>query len=101
MNASSESTIRVDPSGGLPSEKRGDLIGRYKLLEIIGEGGMGRVWAADQIEPIRRKVAVKVIKLGMDTWNLDQGQLYFFRRGTAPTNGLKIKTPVGSAVIRG
>src|SRR5262245_43114450 len=49
------------------SEKRGDWIGRYKLLEIIGEGGFGVVWLAEQEEPVRRRVALKVIKLGMDT----------------------------------
>jgi WD40 repeat protein len=40
---------------------------RYKLLEQIGEGGMGVVWVADQLEPIRRRVALKVIKPGMDS----------------------------------
>lgn len=45
----------------------GQTIDRYKLLEKIGEGGFGVVYVADQIEPIRRRVAVKVIKLGMDT----------------------------------
>ncbi|HWX22821.1 MAG TPA: WD40 repeat domain-containing serine/threonine-protein kinase [Candidatus Binatia bacterium] len=49
------------------SEKAGDRIGRYKLLEPIGEGGCGIVYLAEQAEPIRRKVALKVIKLGMDT----------------------------------
>jgi serine/threonine protein kinase/DNA/RNA endonuclease YhcR with UshA esterase domain len=48
-------------------EKPGDRIGRYKLLERIGEGGMGSVWVAEQTEPVRREVALKVIKLGMDT----------------------------------
>jgi hypothetical protein len=49
------------------SEKAGDRIGRYKLLEKIGEGGCGIVYMAEQTEPIRRRVALKVIKLGMDT----------------------------------
>jgi serine/threonine protein kinase len=48
-------------------EKPGDRIGRYKLLEQIGEGGCGIVYMAEQEEPIRRRVALKVIKLGMDT----------------------------------
>jgi serine/threonine protein kinase/tetratricopeptide (TPR) repeat protein len=50
-----------------PTEKPGDRIGRYKLLEQIGEGGCGVVYVAEQQEPVRRRVALKVIKLGMDT----------------------------------
>ncbi|MEO7299032.1 MAG: serine/threonine-protein kinase [Verrucomicrobiota bacterium] len=49
------------------TEKPGDRIGRYKLLEQIGEGGCGVVYMAEQLEPVRRRVALKVIKLGMDT----------------------------------
>src|SRR5204863_1392452 len=49
------------------SEKPGDKIGRYKLLEQIGEGGCGVVYMVEQLEPVRRRVALKVIKLGMDT----------------------------------
>jgi hypothetical protein len=49
------------------TEKPGDHIGRYRLLEKIGEGGCGMVYMAEQTEPIRRRVALKVIKLGMDT----------------------------------
>jgi hypothetical protein len=49
------------------TEKPGDRIGRYKLLEKIGEGGCGVVYLAEQAEPIRRRVALKVVKLGMDT----------------------------------
>jgi serine/threonine protein kinase len=48
-------------------EKPGDRIGRYKLLQQIGEGGCGIVYMAEQEEPLRRRVALKVIKLGMDT----------------------------------
>jgi serine/threonine protein kinase/WD40 repeat protein len=48
-------------------ELPGTRIGRYKLLEKIGEGGCGVVWMAEQSEPVRRRVALKVIKLGMDT----------------------------------
>ncbi len=50
-----------------PAEKPGDLIGCYKLLEQIGEGGCGVVYMAEQEQPLRRRVALKVIKLGMDT----------------------------------
>ena len=49
------------------TEAPGDLIGRYKLLEKVGQGGMGEVWSADQSEPVKRRVALKIIKLGMDT----------------------------------
>ena len=49
------------------SEGPGTGIGQYKLLEKIGEGGMAVVYMAEQMQPIRRKVALKIIKLGMDT----------------------------------
>ncbi|MFH1882645.1 MAG: serine/threonine-protein kinase, partial [Planctomycetota bacterium] len=49
------------------TEGPGTVIGRYKLLEKIGEGGMAVVYMAEQEKPIRRKVALKIIKLGMDT----------------------------------
>jgi serine/threonine protein kinase/WD40 repeat protein len=48
-------------------EGPGAVIGRYKLLEKIGEGGFGAVYAAEQKEPVKRRVALKLIKLGMDT----------------------------------
>jgi serine/threonine protein kinase len=49
------------------TERSGDRIGRYKLLQKIGEGGMGVVYMAEQEEPVRRQVVFKIIKLGMDT----------------------------------
>ena len=59
-----EGTVAIS----LPAtEKPGDRIGRYKLLQQIGEGGCGVVYMAEQDEPVRRRVALKVIKLGMDT----------------------------------
>jgi serine/threonine protein kinase/tetratricopeptide (TPR) repeat protein len=58
-----------EPAGewALPSERVGSTIGRYKLLERIGEGGFGVVYMAEQQHPVRRKVALKVIKPGVDT----------------------------------
>ena len=56
-------TSTQDPLG----EQPGARIGRYKLLEQIGEGGFGVVWMAEQEEPVRRRVALKIIKPGMDT----------------------------------
>ena len=53
-----------------PSEKAGDLIGHYKIREKLGEGGCGVVYVAEQTDPVRRRVALKVIKLGMDTRNV-------------------------------
>ena len=61
--ASVEVTLDESPL----TEGPGTKIGRYKLLEKIGEGGMAVVYMAEQQEPIRRKVALKIIKLGMDT----------------------------------
>jgi len=51
----------------LKPEEEGEMIGPYKLREQIGEGGFGTVWVADQEKPVRRRVALKIIKLGMDT----------------------------------
>src|SRR5262249_10776839 len=49
-----------------PEPRGGARAGRYKLVEPIGEGGMGTVWMAQQVEPVKRAVAVKLIKAGMD-----------------------------------
>ena len=60
--------LEPDPrSSDLGAEKQGDKVGPYKLLQQIGEGGFGVVWMAEQTAPITRKVALKVIKAGMDT----------------------------------
>ncbi len=56
-------TSLVPPMGDLP----GDRIGNYRLLEQIGEGGMGLVFMAEQSQPLRRRVALKIIKPGLDT----------------------------------
>ena len=52
---------------GTLHEKAGQQIDRYKLLQLIGEGGFGAVYMAEQREPVQRRVALKIIKLGMDT----------------------------------
>src|SRR5207249_4154546 len=51
----------------VPVENPGTLIGPYKLLQQIGEGGMGLVYMAEQAEPVERRVALKIIRPGMDT----------------------------------
>jgi serine/threonine protein kinase len=56
-------TRAPDPDGS----STGTIIGPYHLLQLIGEGGMGQVWLAEQKQPVRRRVAVKLIKVGMDT----------------------------------
>jgi tetratricopeptide (TPR) repeat protein len=56
-----DTTATLEPASGTR------IAGRYKLLEPIGEGGMGEVWMAEQRAPMQRKVALKIIKAGMDT----------------------------------
>jgi WD40 repeat protein/serine/threonine protein kinase len=63
---SSRPTIKLEFAAA-EDEAVGQTIGRYKLLEKLGEGGCGVVYVAEQTEPVRRRVALKVIKLGMDT----------------------------------
>jgi len=65
LRAGTNRTLVVNPTA--PSEKPGDIIGHYKIREKLGEGGCGVVYVAEQTEPVRRRVALKVIKLGMDT----------------------------------
>jgi serine/threonine protein kinase/outer membrane protein assembly factor BamB len=66
-NSFMENQAMLGAAPGASIEKAGDHIGRYRLLEQIGEGGFGLVWMAEQEEPVRRRVALKIIKLGMDT----------------------------------
>jgi serine/threonine protein kinase len=61
--AAGQGTVDHEPI----AERPGTVIGPYKLMEQIGEGGMGLVFVAEQQHPVRRKVALKVIKPGMDT----------------------------------
>jgi len=65
--ATAVSRAATTMSASQPSEKPGATIGPYKLLQVIGEGGFGVVYMAEQEQPVRRRVALKVIKLGMDT----------------------------------
>jgi serine/threonine protein kinase len=65
--ASPAPTLRIDFPDDPPDDAVGQTLERYKLLEKVGEGGCGVVYVAEQTEPVRRRVALKVIKLGMDT----------------------------------
>jgi serine/threonine protein kinase len=68
MASPAAAALRGTPGPTVPvREKPGDRVGRYRLLEQIGEGGCGVVYVAEQELPVRRRVALKVIKLGMDT----------------------------------
>jgi len=62
-----DSKLPPQPDADTIGEMAGTRIDRYKLLEKIGEGGCGIVYVAEQVEPMRRRVALKLIKLGMDT----------------------------------
>ncbi len=62
-----QSPLALPFSTESPDEAIGLTVGRYKLREKLGEGGCGVVYVAEQTEPVRRRVALKVIKLGMDT----------------------------------
>ncbi|MBK7404657.1 MAG: protein kinase [Phycisphaerales bacterium] len=68
-----DSSPGARPAGGAATrvfedeDRAGAVIGRYKLLERIGEGGFGSVFVAEQSEPVRRRVALKILKRGMDT----------------------------------
>jgi serine/threonine protein kinase len=71
-----DSAFLIAPTGGglsesgrslFPGEGPGSRIDRYKLLQLVGEGGFGMVYMAEQVEPVHRRVALKIIKAGMDT----------------------------------
>lgn len=66
-NADSRAQIIEDLQRLDPENLVGETIGDYRIHELIGEGGMGLVYAAEQLQPIKRRVALKIIKLGMDT----------------------------------
>ncbi|MES2597747.1 MAG: bifunctional serine/threonine-protein kinase/formylglycine-generating enzyme family protein [Verrucomicrobiota bacterium] len=66
-NAGSILEDMLGSSGLAGMEKAGDTVGPYQLREMLGEGGFGNVWRAEQTEVVQREVAVKVVKLGMDT----------------------------------
>src|SRR5579864_5562112 len=70
-----DSSVGADESGTQTidtetAEAGDDDFGRYRILRPLGEGGMGTVYLAEQLDPIRRSVALKVVKLGMDTAQL-------------------------------
>jgi serine/threonine protein kinase/tetratricopeptide (TPR) repeat protein len=68
MEGASRSASAAAPEGAFAfTERPGDLIGHYRLLQEIGQGGFGVVYMAQQQEPVKRRVALKIVKLGMDT----------------------------------
>jgi serine/threonine protein kinase/tetratricopeptide (TPR) repeat protein len=67
VTAEPDAVAASERPAAFAGESPGACIGRYRLLERIGEGGMGSVWMAEQLEPVRRRVALKLIKPGMDS----------------------------------
>ena len=66
-NDADDDFLQHPPPGAEDDQVIGSTIGPYKILEQVGEGGMGIVYMAEQRQPIVRRVALKVIKAGMDT----------------------------------
>ena len=64
---SSAPTLAAQSDAAPIREQPGSMIGPYRLQQLIGEGGFGSVFMAEQEKPVRRRVALKIIKLGMDT----------------------------------
>ncbi|MHC4732653.1 MAG: hypothetical protein ACYS6Z_18960, partial [Planctomycetota bacterium] len=63
-----DKTTKLTNTVSLSSARSGgQRIGNYRVLAKVGEGGMGEVYEAEQLEPVRRKVALKLIKAGMDS----------------------------------
>ena len=67
MSMAFENDAGGDSNSAQIDEGPGTVINRYLIVDLLGEGGMGKVYLADQQEPVRRRVALKIVKLGMDT----------------------------------
>jgi len=67
LEAPALQTVTLDTALAEEQPQAGQMLGPYRLLDPIGEGGMGEVWLAEQKQPVRRRVALKLIKAGMDT----------------------------------
>jgi len=65
--AEKEGFLGAGPDLPVPSARPGETVGPYTLVSPLGQGGMGEVWLAEQREPVRREVAIKIIRHGMDT----------------------------------
>ena len=67
LGSSGADEFKTEPVGPATAVARDKDFGHYRVIQLLGEGGMGTVYLAEQLEPIRRRVALKVVKLGMDT----------------------------------
>ena len=89
--------VRPAVTGGETlTERAGATVGPYKLLEQVGEGGMGTVWMAQQTEPVRRLVAVKLIKAGMDSAQVISRR---FGAGSTPASLRIVQTVLAASLI--